>query len=283
MNALNAHKQNEKIPRAFVYLIFGQSEPHYLEARFSIMTLMEHSPATPIIVLSERCEFFESMARVKCIPLTQQLQQQWLDGDDYLFRIKLKGVQYILTHYVEKLIFLDTDTIVRTNLNHWFDQIDDQTFVLHEFEGKLAKPKFERQFRRVINQSYRLDCNRTVTITPQSPMYNSGVIGISEASLPLLDDAILLMMQVNHKTRWHTAEQLSLGILFALSGTVNIVGNRRVYHYWHKNQKKYLREQIVDFFRDNPHDTVFQSPQSLNRVKLYRPFFRWLRDKAKVF
>ena len=118
-----------------------------------------------------------------------------------------------------------------------------------------------------------------IKVTKASPMYNSGVIGVSEESVDLIEKALLLMRQINRLTHWHTAEQLAVGIVLDLNGTIKNVGNANIYHYWHKKPKKYIREKLNAFFLEYTPHNALHLPESVKKIRKHRPFVRWLSDK----
>ncbi|AUC87354.1 hypothetical protein CW735_03360 [Alteromonas sp. MB-3u-76] len=267
-----------KVERAFVYVVYGD-DIYYKEAAYSILTLRLSTPEIPILVLVERTGDFENIQGVTPILMSEKTRQDWLQGTSYHFELKLRGVKHILENYAKKLIFIDSDTIIERNLVHLFDDIDKAQFLMHKKEGRLGEKKFYRHYKKAIGKQFEVSKEGLIKVTKASPMYNSGVIGVSEESVDLIEKALLLMRQINRLTHWHTAEQLAVGIVLDLNGTIKNVGNANIYHYWHKKPKKYIREKLNAFFLEYTPHNALHLPESVKKIRKHRPFVRWLSDK----
>lgn len=276
---LSIENNSNKLEQAFAYIVYGNNEPHYLEALLSILTLIDRTAVTPILVLTEKPEKFEQLNRVITIRLTNKLKAEWLGDSQYHFKIKLLGLKFLLKNHTKKLIFLDSDTLVRKNLNSWFDKIDQTHFLMHKFEGVLGVKKFKRNYLHALNKTFKISEGESLVLTEQSPMYNSGVIGISDKSILNLDKALSLMEQIDRLIEWHTAEQLALGTVLNNVGKIRAVGNKHVYHYWYKKRRRYIREQMMVFFNTYSILQLTKEPKLTRRLKTSRTIERWIEDK----
>lgn len=267
----------DKKESAYLYIVFGQSEIHYFEAIFSILTLLHHTKQ-PVIVLCEQPKHFQFSDRIDTVLLTEALKNEWLQGSDYFFNIKLYGTYHILSHYTDKVIFLDTDTVINENIDNLFNRIDNNNAILHDMEGAISKRRFRKDLSMLFGQS--LPCGQQdIELLPESKMYNSGVIGINKANASVLIDAANLASQIDKKATCHTSEQLALGLCLERKVSVHTLGNKPIYHYWHKKRKYFIRESIVQVLSSTAPEQLLTQPQLLTQVKTKRSFLRFINDK----
>lgn len=258
----------------FVYLVFGNAEIYYLEALFSISSLRATVPDSKILVVSSKPEYFKNIQGLSTVHLTDSLKAQWLGNCSYAFNLKLHALAHVLENYHERLIFLDTDTIVRRDLRWCFEVINEKNAFLHVLEGTLSMNTFKRGYAQILGNTINYGDGKSITLTGETPMYNSGVIGVHKAHAPLLKEAALLAQAIDKHTNWHTAEQLALGILLKQNGELHVIGNKPVKHYWHKQYKRFIREQLVANYCD-----LQQMDKENSRLKLRRTIPRWCKDK----
>ncbi|NOU52994.1 hypothetical protein HG263_21050 [Pseudoalteromonas sp. JBTF-M23] len=268
------------IDKAFIYVLYGKHLRYYQETILSMSTLLTYNPKANIIVLAEWVDFFPEIPNVQVINFTEQQQKQWLGCSNYHFRLKLSGIRFLLQNYAKKIIFLDSDTLVRSNLMHYFDMIDHSNSILHKLEGHLSRRRFTRQYKNVIGRTFNSDKGGRCLITESAPMYNSGFIGLAQVHLSLFEDALWLMEEVSKYTTYHTAEQFALGFFLCKQGKVHTVGDKVVYHYWHKQPRKFIHEQISDLLLSYSILELANNPRLSLSIKPHRPFTRLIRDKV---
>lgn len=268
-----------KPEKAFVYILYGDSLAHFQEAVFSIATLRQHNTELPIIVLADCPDRFPSLPNIQVVPIDKQMAEEWMSDSTYHFRLKLQGIRYLLGNCAEKLIYLDTDTLVRKDLGNWFDQINNENALMHKFEGRLGNSQFREHYQNVLGRSFTHTEFNKYDIDVHTPMYNSGLIGLCRQHLSSLDEALWLMEETDALIEWHTAEQLALGLALLAQGEVNTVGDRQVYHYWHKGPRRYIRSQLQSLLHHHSPQALLTSPALIEQINVRRSFPVWLRDK----
>ncbi|AOT10725.1 hypothetical protein [Pseudoalteromonas luteoviolacea] len=269
----------KKFDESFVYVIYGEQERHYLEAQLSIASLIFHNPKAKICVLAERDDLFEAHPQLRVIPFTKSMQKEWLGNDQYHFKLKLAGLKFLLEHHAKKVVFLDTDTLIRADLSHLMDAISNESTLMHELEGTLRRKRFTRQYQAAIGKTFESPTYGSWKVEPDAPMFNSGVIGITEAHLEHLDIALWMMPLLDELIDIHSAEQFALGIILSRHGTVCEAGNRQIYHYWHKKPRKYIFEQMQSLVGELKGGSLYHYPERIGTFQFRRPFKRWLNDK----
>lgn len=270
-----------KLDSAYAYIIYGQSLEHFEEAVLSIGTLRRLGGERPILVLTDRPDRFPYVPELRTVSIDAPMLEQWMGESGYHFRIKLEGLRYLLRCYAEKIIFLDTDTLVRKDMSHWFSRIDDSNALLHKFEGTLGERRFHTHFCNVLNKTFTHADFGQFTIRGASPMYNSGVIGVSKAHMPCLEVALWLMDEVNARITSHNAEQMALGYVLSRHGKVTTVGDRNVFHYWYRDRGRYVKTQLTELLRHYSPLSVMSEPRIAKMIRPRRHFQVWLPDKLR--
>ncbi|KZN31620.1 hypothetical protein [Pseudoalteromonas luteoviolacea] len=269
----------EKFAQSFVYIIYGKQERHYLEAQLSIASLVHHNPEAQICVLAECHELFDDHPQLKVIPLTDDMKREWMGEDGYHFKLKLAGLKYLLEQHAHKIIFLDTDTLVKAPIMDLFDLVSEKHTLLHEKEGDLTGKRFAKQHAGVIGKAFSHPEFGDWLIEADMPMYNSGLIGICDTHCKHLDSALWLMPLIDAHTTIHTAEQFALGIILCRHQDVSEVGHKRVYHYWHKKPRKYIFEETERLVSESKGQCLYSNSKIMADFRYRRPILRWLKDK----
>ncbi|KZN64976.1 hypothetical protein [Pseudoalteromonas luteoviolacea] len=272
-------QHSEKKAQSFVYIIYGKQARHYLEAQLSIASLIFHNPEAQICVLAECFELFDEHPQLTVIPLTEDMKQAWMGEDGYHFKLKLAGLKYLLEQHAHKIIFLDTDTLVKAPIMDLFSQISENNTLLHEKEGDLTGKRFAKQHAGVIGKTFSHPEFGEWLIESDMPMYNSGLIGICDTHCKHLDSALWLMPLIDEHTTIHTAEQFALGIILRRHESLSEVGHKRVYHYWHKKPRKFIFEETERLVAEFKGQCLYTDPKVMADFRYRRPALRWLRDK----
>jgi hypothetical protein len=104
-------------------------------------------------------------------------------------------------------------------------------------------------------------------ITPDTPMFNAGVIGLHEADISLLDEVALLTDQIYPNVRLHTIEQFAFSACFKhytrLHQSYDVI-----HHYWPPPGRALFREELHRVL----HDPLISSPEErFRRLLPHRP------------
>ena len=268
---------------AFAYIIYGDSLEHFEEAVLSIGTLRQFGDDHPILILTDRPDRFVCLPGIHTVELDQPTLESWIGESGYHFRIKLEGLCRLLSCHAKKVIYLDTDTLVRRDVNRWFSRIDATNALLHKFEGPLSTSKFVGHYQSVLDKTFSNDAFGRFTIRPSSPMFNSGVIGVSEAQLHCLDAALWLTDELHPRITSHNAEQMALGYMLSRDGRVRTVGDRAVFHYWYRDRGGYVKQQLADLLRLYSPQLIMTDPRLAQQVQRRRNFHVWQQDKLRRF
>ena len=105
--------------KILLYIVYGDDQGYYDGAKYSFLTFMNWikvNDPIDIVVLTEKPEEF-SQYPITTLPLSTQQKDNWSLNGKYHFRIKNRGLAYVMDHLNltanDKILFLDTDTAVK--------------------------------------------------------------------------------------------------------------------------------------------------------------------------
>ena len=159
-----------------------------------------------------------------------------------------------IDHIDGDLLYCDTDTYITRPVENLFQEIEQGTFVMHEYEGILDKsvnPDFYKweKFLEAATIEYN---GKKVNFSKQLGMWNAGSIGMNKQSKYLLEDTLALTDTVYQQFPKHIAEQFAFSYCFQKAGKVTSAGDQ-IFHYW--NLKEF-RQLLRQFFVKNEEESI---------------------------
>jgi hypothetical protein len=204
------------VRKILLYIVYGENQGYYDGAKFSLLTFMNwvsHEDPVEIVILTEKPNEFESYP-VTVFPMSAQQKNEWsLDGK-YHFRIKNRGMAYIMDQLEltghDKVLFLDTDTYFHKSCLPLFDLIQPNQALFYLNEGLIYNRKrFQVYIDHLEGKTIQID-NDAYKLSKESAMWGSLMVGIMPNMRPSLDWADKLMQVFIDTVPAHTIEQFSL-------------------------------------------------------------------------
>ena len=202
--------------KILLYIIYGEDKGYYDGAKFSLLTFMNwvlNEDPVEIVILTENPDEFESYP-VMVFPISAQQRNEWsLDGK-YHFRIKNRGMAYIMDQLElteqDKILFLDTDTYFHKSPLPLFDLIQPNQALFYLNEGLIYNRKrFQVYIDHLKGKPIQID-NDVYELSKESAMWGSLMVGIMPNMRPSLDWADKLMQVFIDTVPAHTIEPFSL-------------------------------------------------------------------------
>ena len=113
-----------------LYIVYGDNQEYYDGANFSILTFknwLTEKEKVEIVVLTEKPKKFND-AEVKLIKMTSKQKNEWSLYGGYHFRIKNRGLAYVMDQLKlkgeDKILFFDADTYFDKSPIPLFDLIN---------------------------------------------------------------------------------------------------------------------------------------------------------------
>ena len=151
--------------------------------------------------------------------LSQADLAAWVgDAGEYQNIAKL----HILAGRTRSFVFLDSDTLVLRPMRSLAEKIGPDTSLMQVREYKLGQRK---EFAELVRRGAEFG------VSGETWMYNSGLLGVHDSNVPLLNEALALATKLRVENLARTAEQLADGI--CLSRRCKIVtAEDAILHYW---------------------------------------------------
>lgn len=220
-----------------IYLAHGPAAIKY-EALYSLLTYFEVAPGLPatVLVYTDTPDTFRQMlgerADVQYPAVSAAEWQGWRGAADMVYLLKIGVLEHAAAHYPGNLLFVDTDTLWQRDPASIFDQIAEGARFMHLNEGLLRTGNLlsRKVYRRLRGLEFVVGTDR-VRIGPDTPLYNSGVIGFRSSDAALLRDIMPLADQLYATYHKHMMEQLATGLRLGLDRLL-LEAAPYVLHYW---------------------------------------------------
>jgi hypothetical protein len=172
---------------------FGTNQIFYLQSTFLILNLLKYrNEIDSINVITDHPDYYRKMEKyINIIPVDEKTINQWKGEFGFVFRVKLKAIELIITKNSDNkpILYLDTDTFIYKGFNELKESISAGKGIMHINEGKLSECPTRsgtRLWKQIKNQTYA-----GYTILETDCMWNAGVIGIpAKHSNDMIDTAI---------------------------------------------------------------------------------------------
>lgn len=251
----------------FLYIEYGHQKTYVDELTYSLATLLDHHSLvkSDVLVYTENTETYAHLP-VTAVSIAKDITAYSLNGA-YHFRVKPCVIKRALQEHGQdaNIVFLDTDTYFKNNINHHLAKINSQHVLMNKFEKRNPYPG-------KVLQSVQLPSGKTYSYDEQySIMYNSGLVGLHASHTACLDDAIAIIdAMVNASFKAHTIEQCAVAEAFRIHQVHISEVYREVKHYWPSTDKKYMRRQLA---------SLAESGVQPNGLPVGRIKHSWLRAR----
>ena len=228
-----------------LYLVFGDVQIYYSQAYFSICTFLNQmDESDQIFVMTDSPDFYRRFGdKVGIILLNQDQLNEWKGKYNYLFRTKIKAIQFISELYPDKsLLYLDSDTLLFADLKLLKQKLNRP--VMHLREGALSELKsktIKTLWQKIKGRKFG-----NIEIQNTHAMWNAGVVGIpAHKGSDITNLALNICDEILEENvgKW-VVEQLSFSIAQSENGNLSPVDDF-IGHYW--SNKEEWNEAIQQF------------------------------------
>ncbi|MEX5547312.1 hypothetical protein Q1J68_17010 [Pseudomonas pergaminensis] len=259
-----------------LYLIYGKQDVYRREAKFSMLTaLAQLKPGESLCirVMTDRPQDFIGWP-VETVALDDATLTQWQGENGYLHRRKACAIAQGLK-LADKTLFVDTDTLFLKSPHRVFELIKPGQYVMDEFEYDWSyvckRPDYLKLGTHLHTQG--------VSASNSFKLYNSGLCGIRDTDMPMLEASIRLIDEWTQDSfDIHTIEQVAIS--FAMRGQTVRESRKFVHHYY--ADKRFFHAMHAYFF--SLHGETF-SPELVARcldVPQFKPVpSAWQRLRIK--
>jgi hypothetical protein len=236
------------------YLLYGDNRTYQLELAFSVLSalrFLRHQADCTISVISDRDDIGFDLP-IDRIGVSAQEIADWTQGGVYPHRAKILALMKAIDHYQAPTVLIDTDTYFLKNPLELFQFISPDASLMHNFEctigdHRLWQPMFNSLEPEKLEQIYQTTSN-DIRISPQLPMFNSGVVGIDISHRSLLDQALALLDRLYEVFPVFNTEQFALGVVLSQATNLSICPHL-VKHYW-GYERRFIHTQLADYLQN---------------------------------
>lgn len=262
-----------------IYLSYGDG-PHVDELRFSVQSALASRQVAAdfeITIFTDNPSRYDDIS-VRKETLSAEQLREWQGDHGYHYRRKIALVGHALETLGGKVVLIDTDTYYLTNPRRLFDRIGPGASILYRREvhldrceaGHLADHLMTGRIRKLDGTFWAIDAN--------TPMWNSGVIGLEKTSLPWVKEALHVTDQLCQSVSLRTIEQFALGAVLSQSTRLRET-DELVFHYYEDAMRFPFQSRIQELKRMQPPPSAEGFYQILNPHRPRRSFSGNLRSR----
>lgn len=234
-----------------VYMSFGTGS-HVQEIEFSVSSAMrllkrgsEGSRSDyQFVVYTDRPTEFAGLPII-VQHVSEELRGEWFGENGFILRAKCRVLIEALMNFGGKCALLDTDTFFLKSPHQLFDKIGPGRSVMYEYLGPICSwgPKIAEVLER---ETPQIGTGESWPLTPLSPDFNSGVIGVDASNTALLDGVLPLCDWFFRKTKAWISEEFAHSSCLS-RGTQIGEAYRIIHHYYHPATKSAFRKVLPQY------------------------------------
>lgn len=223
----------------------------------SIKAQLNHEEAVQIHIWTDQAAFFQNYQVCEGViihPLDLETITVWSGPKKFVHRVKIKLIEEALSQLVGKIIYLDTDVVIKGSIQQLFDQIGHKHYLMHSAEGTLADSNLplNRKIGRFLKNRpitiNRLGKHETMVIPQTTMMHNAGVIGlVIEEARQLIADVLATSDGLYDAWDRHTMEQLAFSYVLGKGQVIDTTN--QVTHYWRLKPLRSKLKQLIDLHK----------------------------------
>lgn len=159
---------------------FGSNQNFYLQSTFLILNWLQYrNEIDSINIVTDHPGYYRKLENyINIMHVDKSTIEGWKGESDFVFRVKLKAIESVVTQNSnnQPILYIDTDTFIYQGFNELKESLLAGKGIMHTNEGKLSEcPTMSglRMWKRIKNQTFGGN-----TITEDDCMWNAGVIGL---------------------------------------------------------------------------------------------------------
>lgn len=267
-----------------LYIVYGGDQVYYDGAIFSFLTFknwLADDKEIEFFVLTEKPEKFEDYP-INLLLMSQKQKNDWSLSDAYHFRIKNRGLAFVMDELnlkeSDKILFFDTDTYFHKSPLPLFDLIQSNQALFYLNEGLIYERKrFAPYVEALKNKRIAID-DETYELSTKSAMWGSLMVGLMPNMRTRLDFADKLMVKLLDIVPAHTVEPFSLSESLLKDFKI-IEGKAFVSLYSTSRKKEYAKNILSNFIKNNKSIHIVEQVRLAQNVKIKRSLFIVLKQR----
>jgi hypothetical protein len=239
--------------KVLAYLFYGNQREYQLELFFSIFSALQQLRATGeqddvvISVISDRSDFDPDLP-IDHLQFSAAEFAEWTRSPHgtYNHRVKIHALIKALDHYQAPVALIDTDTYFTASPTQLFERISPQKTVMHLLEfahvvdHDLWQPMMEK-----IGDGVEVN---GIEVSPQSSMFNSGVIGVDPSHRELLERSLTVVDDLYGRSPIFNVEQFAVGV--TLNQATQLSTSEDLITHYYGFSRRFIHLQTSRLFPD---------------------------------
>ena len=272
-----------------ISICYGDNLAYHRGVKFQILRAFDKffSIAEPsLTVVTDQPNLFCNYP-VKVIPISNDEKFCWSLNDQQHFGIKLKGLEKaLLASKADACLLVDADMVWKKNPFLLTTAINDSSVVMYRNEGKIFDSRnasiknFETSLR---NKKIQLTPETFYSVSGNSEMWASNIIGIRPSNVHLVTEAYQLFSVLEHIVPSHTVEQFSLSEIFRINQISRIEANSYFSSWSNTGKKNYFSPLVNAFFEKYGEHEFGEHLKRHKELSFRRPARVFLRQKLSKF
>lgn len=272
-----------------IYVYFSTNyEKYHRETLISIKSLLDVSQSKiNILLVTDNIFFFKKYLESELVNITfievDDTKINLMKGDiNFIHRVKIEVILKAFAQGFEKVLYLDSDTIVTKDLNEIFCKIDSENSFMHIKEFNFNDEKLDsfdptNYFKKTILENQFINPLNNTPIGVNFFSSNAGVIGLHKSHINLIQSVLKLTDEIFPITKHHATEQFMFSYILQKHTQLNYC-NHYVYHYWES-----IKKEVVEIFFDkiifqkkfNPKELIcsIENHELVLQNKVYQYFY----------
>ena len=224
------------MPNTLLYLVYGSDPQYQRELSYSVLSAFRAAGGATddfrVILFCDETNQRPDLP-VTSYVMSAQERKDWTFDGTYNHALKIFALHKGLELFGGKVCFIDTDTAFLQDPRQLFEQITQDTVILHHQEGLLSQRSrwsvlLQEGWGKLIEMAAAVGLADLVH--PDAPMYNSGLIGLTGDQAHLLEDAGKLAHDLYQLEPVFNIEQFAVGAVLGQAHEVT-TGQDLVDHY----------------------------------------------------
>ena len=161
-------------------------------------------------------------------PISKAITENWLGPYRYVYRLRIKALQYYYSKYQENALFIAANMIVLQDLSVLFEWMDEgrrimyqQGLLLHElllspYNPQTKNKAVDEPIRQIFLKGDRADFR----IRLDKRHFQGGIIGIPYRDASLLHKVLTINDYISSLIQYHIIEELSYSIVLQETGAI---------------------------------------------------------------
>jgi hypothetical protein len=192
---------------------------------------------------------------------------EWASPVFHSFRRKVCAIRETMRAFGGTLLYCDTDTYCLGDPRTLFARVRPGHTVMHVREGTPRSARADDLSRVLETHELRTLGGQRWNVSPDTPIFNAGVVGLHEADAALLDEVIHLIDQLCPRLPdYFGTEQFSFSACLSERTQVSVADDV-VHHYWLPTARATFHAVLARTFHDPSLGSDDQKFQRLLKVR----------------